>query len=148
MEWQVGDTDTLNVEVSETLVGKFQAAVLDFSHLPDQSDRVLEQVFGGRVVHGVIPMSFVSSLLGNQIPGPGGILLGQSFRFTAPVFVGDVITASATIRDIRADKPVIALDTECRNQKGEKVLEGDAHVLFRPVGQGDGGSSPGKDGVR
>ncbi|MFH0883788.1 MAG: MaoC family dehydratase [bacterium] len=131
MKWQVGDSDTLIVTVSEGLVGKFQAAVLDFSRLPEESDAVLEKVFGGRVVHGVIPMSFVSSLLGNQLPGPGGILLGQSFRFKAPVFVGDVITASATIREIRNDKPVIALDTVCTNQKGETVLEGEAHVLFR-----------------
>jgi 3-hydroxybutyryl-CoA dehydratase len=134
MKWQVGDSDTLVVTVSEGLVEKFQAAVLDFSKLPEKSDAVLQKEFGGRVVHGVIPMSFVSSLLGNQLPGPGGILLGQSFRFTAPVFVGDVITAAATIRQIRSDKPVIALDTMCTNQKGEKVLEGDAHVLFRQEG--------------
>ncbi len=131
MKWQVGESDRLVVEVGEDLVEKFQTAVRAFSRLPERSDRMLEEVFGGRVVHGVISTVFVSSLLGNQLPGPGGILLGQSFRFTAPVFIGDVITARATIRGIREDKPVITLDTSCINQKGEVVLTGEAQVLFQ-----------------
>jgi len=131
MKWRVGDSDVLDAVVGDELVEKFQSAVMLFSHMPKKSDEYLEKRFGGRVVHGVIPMAFVSSILGNQIPGPGGILLGQSFRFKAPVFVGDKISTRAMVREIREDKPVITLDTECVNQDGVTVLTGEAHVLFR-----------------
>jgi 3-hydroxybutyryl-CoA dehydratase len=131
VNWNVGDSDSLTVEVTEELTSLFQDAVVQFSVLPDRSDQALEQTFGGRVVHGVLPMTFLSSLLGNQIPGPGGILLGQLFRFVAPMFVGDTVTATATIREIRRDKPVITLDTAVVNQTGVEVVRGEAQVLYR-----------------
>lgn len=130
MNWKIGDCDSLTVEISEELVAAFQDTVRGFSHLPEASDRELEKRFGGRVVHGVLPMTFLSSLLGNQIPGPGGILLGQSFRFTAPIYVGDEVTATATIQQIRQDKPVITLETTVVNREGVEVVRGEAQVLF------------------
>ena len=59
----------------------------------------------------------------------------QSLRFSAPVRPGDTITATATVTKVRQDKPIITLETVCRNQDGATVLSGEAVVLYeQPAG--------------
>src|SRR5437588_12119061 len=47
--------------------------------------------FGGRIAHGMLSAAFVSAVLGNDLPGPGTIYLGQTLKFLAPVRIGDTI---------------------------------------------------------
>ena len=85
--------------------------------------------FGRRIAHGMLGAGYVSALLGTRLPGPGSIYLNQTLRFTAPVFVGDSITATVTIEEIRSDKPIVTVRTECANQEGVLVLTGEATLL-------------------
>jgi 3-hydroxybutyryl-CoA dehydratase len=55
--------------------------------------------------------------------------LSQSFRFLRPVRAGDTVTASVEITAIRADKRIVTLQTVCRNEAGETVLDGEAVLL-------------------
>ena len=87
--------------------------------------------FNGRIAHGMLTAAFLSSVIGNSLPGPGTIYLGQAFRFTAPVYPGDTITARITVTSVREDKPILKLETICLNQRQETVLSGEATVLFR-----------------
>jgi pantothenate synthetase len=58
------------------------------------------------------------------------IYLGQELKFTAPVFLGDDITAEVEIAEIREDKKIIKLNTTCTNQDGKTVIAGVATVKF------------------
>ena len=59
----------------------------------------------------------------------------QTIKFTAPVFIGDTITATATVQEIIAEKKIIKLLTECQNQKGELVLTGVATMIVPKEGE-------------
>jgi len=53
-------------------------------------------------------------------------------KFTAPVFIGDTVTATATVASIRKDRGIVTLRTDCTNQEGETVVTGEAVVMILP----------------
>ena len=73
----------------------------------------------------------ISALLGMELPGPGSIYIKQSLNFRAPVYIGDTITATVTVSKVREDKPIITLESICKNQDGTVVIDGEA-VLLAP----------------
>ncbi|HEY3777816.1 MAG TPA: MaoC family dehydratase [Rhizomicrobium sp.] len=84
--------------------------------------------FKGRIAHGVLTASYVSTVLGMQMPGPGTIFLGLNVRFKAPVRIGDTVKTTCTVREIAAEKRRVTFDCACR--VGETVvLEGEAVVM-------------------
>jgi 3-hydroxybutyryl-CoA dehydratase len=86
--------------------------------------------FGQRIVHGMLTAGLISRLLGNDLPGPGTMYMGQTLKFKAPVFLGDTITATVEVVKIREDRGIVTLDTSCVNQDGVTVLEGEAVVML------------------
>jgi acyl dehydratase len=88
--------------------------------------------FGGIVVQGGVTTGLLNALVAEQLPGPGSVFLDVSWRFLAPVRPGDVITAEATVTDVRADKPVTTLATRITNQDGVIVVDGSAVVWRDP----------------
>src|SRR5260370_30688778 len=60
------------------------------------------------------------------LPGPGTVFLSQNWKFTAPVYIGDTITAEAEIVSVHESKPVCQLKIKVARQTGETVLEGEA----------------------
>ena len=86
-------------------------------------------IFGLRIVHGMLVSSLFSGLLGEKLPGKGTIYLGQNLSFTAPVPIGEPVTASVTITKVRDDKPIVTLRTHCANSSGQTVIDGEAVVL-------------------
>ncbi|HKF32900.1 MAG TPA: MaoC family dehydratase [Jatrophihabitantaceae bacterium] len=88
--------------------------------------------FGGIVVQGGVTTGLLNALVAEQLPGPGSVFLEVSWRFLAPVRPGDVITAEATVSDVRADKPVTTLATRITNQDGVIVVDGSAVVWRDP----------------
>jgi acyl dehydratase len=89
--------------------------------------------FGGIVVQGGITSGLLNALVAEQLPGPGSVFLRVSWQFRAPVRPGDVLTAEATVTDVRQDKPVTTLATRITNQDGLVVLDGSA-VVWRDPG--------------
>jgi 3-hydroxybutyryl-CoA dehydratase len=86
--------------------------------------------FGKQIAHGMLTAGLISAVLGTKLPGPGAIYLSQSLMFLKPVFIGDTITASATVTSIHESKPMLTLHTRCVNQNGETVLDGEAVMLL------------------
>lgn len=84
--------------------------------------------FKGRIAHGVLTASYISTVLGMQMPGPGTIFLGLNIRFKAPVRIGDTVTAVCTVRDVAAEKRRVIFDCICK--VGDTVvIEGEATVM-------------------
>jgi len=109
--------------------------VLDFSNLSlDKNPIHLDQsfaeksIFGKKITHGMLVASLFSGLLGMKLPGEGSIYLGQSLSFTAPIYIGDKVTATVEVIKIRPDKPIVTLRTFCVNSEGLVVVEGEAIV--------------------
>ena len=85
-------------------------------------------MFKGRIVHGMLSASFLSTTIASRLPGPGSIYLTQNLRFCAPVRAGDTVEARVTITDVILEKKRVALKTVC-SVAGKVVIDGDALVM-------------------
>jgi acyl dehydratase len=82
--------------------------------------------FGRLVVQGGLTTGLLHALVAMDMPGPGTVFLSQNWKFTAPVFIGDTITAEAEVLSVHATKPVSQLKMIIKRQDGETVLDGEA----------------------
>jgi acyl dehydratase len=82
--------------------------------------------FGRLVVQGGLTTGLLHALVAMDMPGPGTVFLSQNWKFTAPVFVGDTITAEAEVLSVHASKPVCQLAISVAREDGEVVLQGEA----------------------
>ena len=121
-------------EISKTITGEDVRAFAELTgdrnpvHLDEEYAATTR--FGRRIAHGMLGASLISTVLASELPGPGSVYLSQTLRFTAPVYLGDTVTARVTVKHVREDKPVVTLETVCTNQRGERVVEGEAVVLL------------------
>lgn len=82
--------------------------------------------FGRLLVQGGLTTGILNALVAMDLPGPGTVFISQNWRFTGPVYIGDTITAEATVVSVHASKPVTQLGIRITRQDGEVVLEGEA----------------------
>ena len=78
------------------------------------------------IVQGGLTTGLLHALVAMDLPGPGTVFLSQNWKFTAPVYIGDTITAEVEVRSVHATKPVCQLSVRVTRQTGETVLEGEA----------------------
>ena len=127
---KIGQKASVQKTFTAADVTAFAGVSLDVNPI-HMSDKYAEgTVFGKRIVHGILTSGLISAVLANKLPGPGTIYLGQELRFTAPVYLGDDITAEVEIAELREDKKIVKLNTICYNQDGQKVITGMATVKF------------------
>ena len=81
--------------------------------------------FQGRIAHGMLTASLISTVLGTKLPGPGCVYLSQNLKFMAPVRVGDTVRAEVTITAIDRLRRRVTFATACK-VGGKSVLEGEA----------------------
>jgi len=129
MELKVGDTFSKSRLVTDELIRQFADVSGDYNpiHLDEEAAKATR--FGKRIAHGMLSGAFISSVLGYELSERRIVYLSQTLRFTAPVFIGDTVTATATVTRIRDDKPVVTLETVCTNQNGETLVTGEAAVM-------------------
>jgi 3-hydroxybutyryl-CoA dehydratase len=85
-------------------------------------------IFKGRIAHGVLSASYISTVLGMKMPGPGTIFMSLTTRFKAPVRIGDTVTTTCTVREVVPDKRRVVFDCVCK--VGDTiVVEGEAMVM-------------------
>ena len=131
--YRVGRTETLTRAVTANEVERFADASGDNNPMHLDEAFAAGTRFKRRIAHGMLGASYISALIGTRFPGPGTIYMSQSLRFTAPVFLGDVLTVTATVTRYRVDKAVLTLGTTVTNQHGECVIEGEAVCLVSDV---------------
>jgi acyl dehydratase len=82
--------------------------------------------FGRLLVQGGLTTGLLHALVAMDLPGPGTVFISQNWKFTGPVFIGDTVTAQATVLSVHASKPVTQLGIRITRQDGTVVLEGEA----------------------
>lgn len=87
-----------------------------------------QTLFKGRIAHGMLSASFISTVLGTRLPGPGCIYLSQSLKFRAPVKAGETVTARVTVKDVNPDNKRIVLETIC-TVGDTVVIDGEALLM-------------------
>lgn len=132
-DFNVGDTASVAKTVTEADVTLFAGITGDFNPMHVNEEFAKKSRFGRRIVHGCFSSGLISAVIGMKLPGPGALYGGQTVRFTKPVYIGDTITAKATVVEKytkkNGDLKFLRIQTDCFNQAGEKVTEGEATVI-------------------
>jgi acyl dehydratase len=126
MNLTIGQKATRTITLTEEHVDTFASLSGDYNPLHFNKEFVSKTKFGKLVVQGGLTTGLLHALVAMDMPGPGSVFLSQNWKFTAPVFIGDTITAEAEILSIHERKPVTQLKIRVTKQDGEVVLEGEA----------------------
>ena len=106
---QIGDTATFSKTISEFDIYQFAGITGDFNPMHINEEFADTTIFEDRIAHGLLTGSFISMAPRMKLPGPNSIYLSQSFSFTAPVKIGDTITAKVEVIEKQDEKKFIKL---------------------------------------
>lgn len=122
----LGQKAKRNLTLTADHVKTFAELSGDYNPLHFNESFVAKTKFKKLVVQGGLTTGLLHALVAMDMPGPGTVFLSQNWKFTAPVFIGDTITAEAEITSLHETKPVTQLKIKITRQDGETVLEGEA----------------------
>ena len=81
MNFFVGQTAAFSRTVTETDIVMFAGLSGDYNPVHVDQEYAVETRFGLRIAHGLLTTSFLSRLLGMELPGKGSVYLEQSLKF-------------------------------------------------------------------
>ncbi len=128
-EIQVGDRASFTKTISEADIYGFAGITGDFNPVHVNEEYAKKSRFKKRIAHGMLTASFISTVLGTDLPGANTIYMSQEVKFTAPVYIGDTLTAEAEVVEKREDKRILTLKTTVVNQDGKTVVDGQAKAM-------------------
>jgi 3-hydroxybutyryl-CoA dehydratase len=108
-----GMADVYGKTITDADIILFSGISGDINPLHLNHEFASETMFEGRIAHGMLTASFISTVIGTKLPGPGCIYVGQNLRFRAPVKTGDTVMAEVVITELRPDKQLAMLETVC-----------------------------------
>jgi acyl dehydratase len=133
MDLRVGQKAVRSITLTAEHVKAYAEMTGDYNPLHFDEDFTSKTKFKNLVVQGGLTTGLLHALVAMDMPGPGTVFLSQNWKFTAPVFIGDTITAEAEVLSVHATKPVIQLKMTVTRQSGGTVLEGEAWCYtFQP----------------
>ena len=126
MKVDVGQKASRMMHVTAEHVRAYAEITGDYNPLHFDEAFTARTKFGRLVAQGGLTTGLLHSLVAMDMPGPGTVFLSQNWKFTAPVYIGDTITAEAEVLSVHATKPVCQLRIVIQRDGGETVLEGEA----------------------
>jgi len=128
-ELSVGLSKTYSKTLTEKDIVLFAACSGDVNPVHLDKTYAASTPFGEPIAHGMWTGALVSAAIATQLPGPGSVYRSQSLSFKYPVKVGDTVTVTLTISDIKERVKLVTLDCEAHNQDGKLIAKGVAEVI-------------------
>ena len=125
---EIGQAHETVHEITADDIQRFAEVSGDYNPLHMSDEYAATTMFEKRIAHGALTASYISGILGNNLPGPGAIFVGLNMRFRRPVYIGDTVTARATVAEKIDRGNRIVLKIECIVD-GKRVITGDAEVV-------------------
>ncbi|HEX9960275.1 MAG TPA: MaoC family dehydratase [Pyrinomonadaceae bacterium] len=132
MQLKIGDKFSAGKQITDAVVRAFAELSGDYNPIHLDEEFAAKTRFGRRIAHGMISGALISAVLGYELKDRKIVYLSQTLKFTAPVFIDDTVTATATVTNIREDKNIVTIETICTNQNGETVVKGEAAIMVLP----------------
>jgi phosphotransacetylase/acyl dehydratase len=124
-----GDAASLTRRATGADLTAFALASGDLDPTHVDADRARRDGDGRLLAHASWAGALFTSVLGNELPGPGTVVVSQRLRVERPVREDDTLAVTVTVREKRPDGRTVLLDCACTNQRGEAVATGEAEVL-------------------
>lgn len=128
-EFFIGKGGRFSKTIGQSDIYNFAGITGDFNPVHIDETAAKDSIFHAQAAHGMLIASFLSTVIGTRMPGPGTVYLKQNLTFVRPTFIGDTITAIVTIRQLLENNRAI-LNTIVINQKGEVLIAGNASVIL------------------
>ena len=140
-EIQIGDTARMQRTLTKQDIDGFGYLSGDMNptHFSDEYAQMLLERHK-LVGHSMWGGALISSLLGNDLPGPGTVYQSQQFEFHRAVELGDILTISVTATSKNASDGSVLFDCRAVNQRDEKIITGIAKVKAPTKKPTDAGS--------
>ena len=124
----VGQVATFTKTVTEADIVLFSGVSGDTNPAHLDAEYAAGTMFKTRIAHGMLSASFISTVIGTKLPGPGAIYVGQNLKFKAPVRIGDTVTARVEVTGLIPEKKFVTFKTQCL-VGGKVVIDGDGTVM-------------------
>ena len=124
----VGMTVSIQNTVTERDVIDFARVSGDHNPLHMDEEYARTTQFKGRIAHGALSASYISAILGNDLPGPGAVFMELNLKFVRPVRIGDTVTSTAEVLEMieRGFRIRLAVKGEV---DGKVCMKGEALVM-------------------
>lgn len=132
---QIGDCYSLEKYISKEMVQSFSDYTGDYNpvHMDEHYCRL--HGIGSRIAHGMLILSFLSTLIGMYLPGEGSVWMSQSIDFISPVLIGETIRITGKVTeksDTNALKlNIITMKIDINTLSGKKVARGTVKVSIK-----------------
>ena len=126
MPLTIGQTASRSATFTAEHVRIYSELTGDYNPLHNDAAFTARTRFKELIVQGGLTTGILHALVAMDLPGPGTVFLEQHWKFTAPVYVGDTVTAQVEIREVHPTKPVCRIGVRVTRQTGDTVLEGEA----------------------
>ncbi len=129
-KFYVGQSAEETVTITENLIYETADYSGDYNPIHTSKDYAEKTRFRARIAHSLVCEALTSKVIGMKLPGAGAVFINMSFTCLRPVFIGDTITATATVKAIDETKDILDMQVQCRNQRNEVVVECETKVLY------------------
>lgn len=127
MGFKVGDRVEFKEKVTDKMVRDFAEVTGDKNPIHLDDDFAKTTRFGRRIAHGMISAGLISRGLAMDL-GPGGIYLGQTLKFMAPIYIDETVTVILTVLTMR-DKGLTVVESLVRKENGDLAVKGEATIM-------------------
>lgn len=127
-EITMGQEESFQVTVSEEMMEQFLQITGDVNPLHRDAAYAATRQYVDKVVYGMLTASFFSTLAGVYLPGRYSLIHSVETKFLRPVYVGDMLTVSGTVKEKEDAYRMLILNLLIKNRKGEKVVKGTMQI--------------------
>ncbi|MCI6714480.1 MAG: MaoC family dehydratase [Lachnospiraceae bacterium] len=127
-EITIGQEESFQVTVSEEMMEQFLQITGDVNPLHRDAAYAATRQYVDKVVYGMLTASFFSTLAGVYLPGRYSLIHSVETKFLRPVYVGDMLTVSGTVKEKEDAYRMLILNLLIKNRKGEKVVKGTMQI--------------------
>jgi 3-hydroxybutyryl-CoA dehydratase len=132
---QAGSSYSFSRVITEDMIDDFARLSGDYNPVHMDEDFCRQHKLGHRIAHGMLVLSLVSAMIGMYLPGPGSVWLSQSFDFIRPVRIGDELTVTGKVLDIKRGgilgNDIITMAITAHNDADAVIARGKAVVTVK-----------------
>lgn len=127
-DMSIGMTHQTVHTITERDIDLFAEVSGDRNPLHMDEEFAKQTQFGQRIAHGALTASYISGILGNDLPGPGSIFVGLNMRFRRPVYIGSEVIVKVEVTEMKDRGNRVTLKVTC-SVDGKAAISGEALVM-------------------
>jgi 3-oxoacyl-[acyl-carrier protein] reductase len=124
----VGFEASIERAITEADIEAFAALTGDHNPIHLDPSFATRTKVGRPIAHGMLSASFISTVIGTWLPGPGALWTNLSLRFLRPAYAGDTLRVTVRVRHRSEATRTLVLDVSVAGKQEEDLIAGEATV--------------------